>query len=145
MTNNHFTRAIRAECDRYYPYVHNFLAARLNLIDENDRSTAVLKEGLSQEVRTWTISQPLEPELASKEVMRWHVYVLDCPDMHPVSAGDLLERILFEDAREVCYHMPVLQSQHTVFDRDDDKLCLHFTGYSIWRAAAAGRCDLSPL
>lgn len=105
----------------------------------------MLKEGLGQEVQTWTISQPLEPELASKEVMRWHVYVLDCPEMHPVSAGDLLDRVLFEDAREVCYHTPVLQFQLTVLDRDDDELCLHFTGYSIWQAAAAGRCYLSSL
>jgi hypothetical protein len=42
-------------------------------------------------------------DLASEDsdLVRWHTYVLNCPEMHPVSAGDLLERVLFESVREV--------------------------------------------
>lgn len=91
---------IHPRLDLLLDSLRSFLARRVERNRDSDHVIRDLSTSLQGELRDWTRSQ--KSLLGQDEAQApWHVYVLGCPQLHPISSDDLLRRIPYEDDREV--------------------------------------------
>jgi hypothetical protein len=78
-----------------------FLIKRTDGLRDPGRTISSLVTSFTQSLHDWTETQKLPSGRETGVESPWQVYVLGCPQMHPIFADDLLQRIPYLDDREV--------------------------------------------